>query len=1053
MTPSFARTIGLPGAILAFVMAFSALWGQGTTTSALSGRIVDADGKPVPEAEVTLVHVPTGSSYNATASGRGYVSFQGLRVGGPYSLIANALGYKTQEQSGIMLELGKDFTTTVALKLDSSEIVELEEFVTVAGPTTIFELDRAGTGSVINNRRIEDTATVARSITDFARLDPLVTMNESDRQEITAAGQNNRFNSIAVDGVNLNDQFGLEANGVSAIRNPISIDTIEEFSVDIAPYDVRQSGFTGASINAVTKSGKNNFFGSVYFYYTDQDMRGENPATGIKEPFDETTWGMTLGGPILKDRLFFFLNYEKFDRTAEADDPGFIPASADLERIRNRSLALGFDPGSFETVSAGQEEEKILAKIDWNITRDHRFSVRYDTNEGVQPDFGEYSDFSSFSPETALTSHFFTDDRKVETLVAELNSFWTDSLQSQIRFGNTQIDKIPALQQPYFPEIEVRGVSGTTQSGGTTNRGEVFFGTEDSRQSNKLQSEITNYAINFDYSLDDWTFSAGVDSEKSEFDNLFLQDTFGNYVYSSIENFENDVLAFGNRQFGIEGQSVAAQSDYTVTGFYGQGKWRVSPELTIIGGVRVDVISTSKSPPYAQHFFDAFGIRNDETIGGKTVVAPRLSFKYAPLENSGLQVRGGIGLFQGRAPAVYLSNSFSNNGVTTASVRASSSTFKLADVVNGESADPSFNFDPNNPRVDLPPGTPGNRVDLVEEGLQLPAVWRANIAVDKKMPFWDTILTTELILTEVDAAVYVADLNLDPIGTGPDGRTIFSGNPFRGNGFDPNFSNVYELRNSGSGRATNLVISLSRPQIGNWYGSASYTYGMSDDVSSTTSSTAFSNFTNRAVFNQNTDETGTSNYEINHRVLANVGYTFEWGRGFDTRVSLFYEGRSGRPYSVIFGSDVNGDGTDYNDLLYVPSGPDDPLISFASAEDQTAFFTYLNNNGLNKFGGSHAPRNSQVSSWINRFDLKVTQEIPMGDRFKTEVFFSVLNVGNLVNSDWGLVDEVPFNYVEEVASATIVDGRYVYEFLDPAGPTTQSNRSRWSMQLGARISF
>lgn len=1053
MDPSFVRKSGIFGFLAVFALATGSLWGQGITTSALNGRIVDADGEAIASARVVLTHVPTGSSYDSVSSGRGYVGFQGLRVGGPYSLTVSAPGYQTQEEIGIMLELNKGYDTTVTLTAEGSEIVELEEFVTTAGPTTIFDLENAGTGSVINNERIEDTATVRRSISDFARLNPLVTMLDSSYQEISAAGQHHRQNSIAVDGVKLNDQFGLESSGFSAIRNPISIDTIEEFSIDISPYDVRQSGFTGASINAVTKSGRNNFFGTAYFYYTDQDMRAENPRTGIKEPFEEMTYGLTLGGPIIKDTLFFFVNYEKFDRTAVADDPGFIPAVEDIARIRARSLELGFDPGTFRSVTATQEEEKILAKIDWNITRDHRFSIRYDQNEGNQPDFGEYSDYSSSRPETALSSHFFTDIRKVTTLVAELNSYWTDRLQSQVRYGNTNIKKVPQIQQPYFPEIEVKGVSGITQSEAVTDRGEIFFGTEDSRQSNSLESEIENIAVNLDYYMNEWTFTGGVDSEKSKFDNLFLQDTFGNYVYNSIEDFENDELAYGNRQFGIDGQTVAAQSDFTVTGIYGQAEWRATPGLTVQGGVRVDVVSTSTSPPFSENFYDSFGIRNDETVGGQTTVAPRLSFKYTPESIDGLQFRAGIGLFQGRAPAVYLSNSFSNNGVTTAYVRADSDTFKLADALSGNAADPRMNFDPDNPRVDLPPGTPGNRVDLIEEGLQMPAVWRANLAVDKKMPFLDTILTAELVFTEVDAAVYVADINLLEIGTAPDGRTLFNGSSYRGNGIDPDFSNVYQMRNTDRGSATNFVLSLNRPMKDNWYGGISYTWGTSDDVSSLTSSTGFSNFNNRAVFNQNTDEMGTSNYQTRHRLMANVGYSHDWGSRNITRISLLYEGRTGRPYSVIYATDVNGDGTEYNDLLYIPTGPGDPLVSFASSEDEQAFFSYVNNNGLDGYAGDHAPRNSQTSVWVNRFDLKLVQEIPFGDRVKTELFLDILNIGNLLNSDWGLVDEVPFNYTEEVVDAEIVDGQYVYEFLDPDGPTTQTSRSRWGMQLGVKVSF
>lgn len=1029
---------------------------QSATSSGLTGSVTDAAGSPVAGASLILRHEPTGSVYRASPQSTGRFSFQGLRVGGPYSLTADASGYQTTIRENIFVELASESRVDLVLNALANDVVEMEAFVVDgAGAITVFDGERSGTGSILNQRRVQDTATVSRSITDFARLNPLVQVNDTDRGEITAVGQNNRFNSIQVDGINLNDQFGLEPNGFSAIRNPISIDTIEEFSVDIAPYDVRRSGFTGAAINAVTKSGTNEYQGTAYYYFTDDTFRAENPNTGISEPFEETTYGITYGGPIIKDKLFFFLNYEKFDRTAEAGDPGFIPDADQVDRIRARAQALGFDPGTFESVSAAQEEEKILAKIDWNISDRHRLSVRYDTNEGQQPDFGEYTDFSSSRPETALTSHFFTDDRKVQTIVGELNSFWTDNLQSQIRFGNTQIDKVPALQQPFFPEIIVNNVNGTAQNGSMTSRGEIFFGTEDSRQSNSLTSEITNLAAHFDYFRGDVTYSFGIDSEKSEFDNLFLQDTFGNYTYNSIEDFENDNLAFGNRQFGIDGQSVAAQSDFTVTGIYGQAKWNVSPELIFNAGVRVDVVDTSKSPPFAQHFFDAFGIRNDATIGGETIIAPRISFNYKPSAADGLQVRGGVGMFQGRAPAVYLSNSFSNNGVTTAFASANRNTFKLADAVNGQltGSDAIFNFDANNPRPDLPPGTPGNRVDLIEDGLQLPAVWRANLAVDKQLGLWDMIGSIEVVFTQAEAEVYVENINLREVGTGVDGRTVFGGEPRRGDGVDPNFSDIYLLKNASGGSASNLVLSITKPQTGNWYGGASYTYGSSKDTSSVTSSTAFSNFANRAVFNQNTAETGTSNYEIQHRFLANVGYAFDWSDTMQTRISLLYDARTGRPYSAIFSSDVNNDGLDFNDLLYVPTGPGDPLVSFVSPADQAAFFDYISATGLDRFAGTYAPRNALQSDWVHRFDIKITHEVQFSERYRTEFYLDMLNVGNLINDDWGLVDQVPFNYTEDVVDADIVGGQYVYAFENPTGGSVQSNQSRWAIQFGVRLFF
>jgi hypothetical protein len=1085
--PSLARALALCVALVLAPFAFA----QGVVSSGLTGLVRDNAGKPVAGATLTATHVPTGTAYTATSTDTGRYYFRGLIVGGPYTLVANATGKKAAETVEIVTELGQDIDINVTLS--PAEVVVMEKF-TVAGTTTDLDSTAVGAASILTRERLLAQPTAQRSFADMARTNSAVTLRNvfGDRQEamLTAVGQNNRFNSITLDGARINDQFGLNASGLQSFFNPLSLETAEQVAISVSPYDVRLSGFTGASINVVTRSGTNRFSGSLYGYYTDQEYADADVigAFAGKRPLDKReTWGATLGGPIWKNKIFFFGNYEKFDRTQAAAEPTMVPDAASLTAITNAFAAIRtasgktFDIGSFGGASSlATEEEKKLYKIDWNLTKDHRLSVRYNETVGTLPQFGRSNGIGgTFSGivgaagpvatrGTALTSNFYSQIRSEDVWAATLNNQWTPELKSEFKWSKTAYEQLTA-SPVIFPEVRVFGASGTGSDGRpVTGTGVVVLGTEQFRHGNIIRVKTESYSGNADYFWKNFTFTGGFDREESDFFNLFRQSSYGVFDYASLADLAADRPASFSRAFFVNGTPAADISSFSITGVFGQAKWDVSSTLNLTAGARFDFVESETRPPLNQNFVNTFGLRNDGNVDGTQVVSPRLGFNWSVDEARTMQVRGGFGYFTGRAPWVFISNAYGNTGVGRFNQLATGANApQLATYLRN-----SFDF--ANPigssAVDLDPNA-RREINLLQNGLKLPAVWRGNLAVERKLPFLDTVLTAEVIHTINDKALFADNLNIRPLvvtatsgpAVGLDGRQRYNGGAATAGATSLAFTNVIRTRNISEGKSTYFSLALNRAMKNNWSYNATYTRGRSTEAQAFGQTVGVNAWDRNAAFNPNAIEVQRSDFEVRDRIQLSLARRFEFKKGWRTTASLYYEGHTGNPYSHVYGNDINGDGVAANDLVYVPTGPTDPKISLASmnATQQAGYFAFLQSSGLGKFAGTYAPRNSFVQPWINQLDLRLTQKLPIYQPVEVELFFDFINFGYwLSRKTFGYTELFTTQsnavfYRRVMGNATYnAQGQIVPTYTaDPANWTIDNIASRWRVQFGATVRF
>jgi hypothetical protein len=1099
------RSLSIPPTTARYLRAVVWLFGlalapfvsaQGVVSAGMTGVVRDNANKPVAGATVTATHLPTGTTYTAISTESGRYNFRGLNVGGPYTVTASAPRMKSTEVTEVTTQLGQDIDVNIALT--PTEVVVMEKF-TVAGVADDLDSTATGAGSQLTRDRLLAQPTAQRSFADLARTNSQVTLRNvfGDRQEamLTAVGQNNRFNSILLDGARINDQFGLNASGLGSFFNPLSLETVEQVSVAVSPYDVRLSGFTGAAINVVTRSGTNRFSGSLYGYYSDEeyadaDVTGPNAG---KRPLDKReTWGATLGGPLWKNKVFFFANYEKFERTQAAADPTMTPASADLTTITNAIAAIRtasgktFDVGTFGgTGTLLTDEEKKLYKIDWNITKDHRLSVRYNETIGSLPQFGRSNNTGgaftgvlgaggpAATRGTALSSNYYTQDRTEEVWAATLNSQWTNNLKSEFKWAKTSYEQLtttPAI----FPEVRIFGVAGVGNDGRpVTNAagapsGMLAFGTEQFRHGNAINVETESYSGNVDYFWKNFTFSAGFDREKSEFANLFRQGSYGLFDYASIADFVADRPAVFARAFYVQGTPAAEGADFAVTGLFGQAKWEINSRLSLTGGLRLDLVDSSTRPPLNNAVLSTFGIRNDGTVDGTQIISPRFGFNWSADDARTTQIRGGVGYFTGRAPFVFISNAYGNSGVG-----------RFNQVAVGATAPSLSNylrnsFDFANPiGVATVDGDPNARreINLLDNELKLPAVWRGNIAIERKIAPLDSILTFEAIQTVTDKALFSENLNIRPLvvtatsgpAIGRDGRQRFNGGAVTAGATSTAFTNVIRVRNVSAGESTYFTVGLGRPMKNDWSYNVSFTRGQSEEAQATGQTVAVDGWSRNAVFNQNKVEVERSDFEIRNRLQVSVAKRFEFVKGWRTTASLYYEGRSGNPYSFTYANDMNGDGVTTNDLVYVPNGAGDPNVDYSgmTPAQQTNYLAFLQSSGLAKYAGSYAPRNAFTQPWINQLDLRITQKLPIYKPVEVELFFDFINFGYwLSRKTFGHVELLTNQnngvfYRRTMDAATYnAQGQVRPTFTAPPANWFVDNiASRWRMQFGATLRF
>jgi outer membrane receptor for ferrienterochelin and colicin len=1046
-------TLGLLAA-LATAPAFAQ-----STSAGVGGVVTGADGQPVAGAEVTIVHTESGTVSRTTTGADGRYTARGLRVGGPYTVTITKADAGTASEDGVYLNLDKVNEVDVSL---NNNVTTLETVQAIAtGGSEIFSANKMGAGSNVTREQIEAFPSIERNLQDYARLDPRVVQTDKSRNEISVGGQNPRYNAIRVDGISTNDAFGLESNGLPTPKQPFSMDAIQEIAVDVANYDVTISGGVGGVINAVTKSGTNEFRGSVYGLYRDNSMVRENEnGTDFGGFEDETTYGMTFGGPLVKDKLFFFFNYEKYEQGAPA--PAFGPVGSgasnivgitpeDIARVQRAAQTYGFDAGSYGVGGADTTGEEYGLKIDWNISEGQRFNFRYGTSD---QSVAQFPDFRSDS--IALSTHAYQRDYKFDTYTAQLFSDWNDSFstEAKVSFRDYAAVRTPTAN---LPEIAIDFGSDT-----------LFLGTEENTHANVLQTETWNAFFAGNLFVGDHTVKFGFDYEDNEIYNLFGRRTNGVYSFDSIEDFEAGTSSRYQLFYPTGGDidNMAAIWGLQNLGVFVQDSWAVNYNLTLTFGLRYDVPMVGDDPAYNAAASQTFGFDNSATIDGNGLVQPRFGFNYTFDSERPTQLRGGFGLFQGASANVWLSNPFTNTGLGYTDYF-----FR-----NGIG---QFDADPADQIGLIPAGSEGGTqsIDFVDPDLGQPAVWKANLAFDTELPWWGVVASSELILTQVKEAIYYQHLNLGaPTDVGQDGRLLYWNpagyNPLNWNRFGNSsggassragrnraYNDAIIARPTTKGESQQLTLSLNKPfNDSDWSWSTAYTYTNATEVSPLTSSTSGSQWGNSVVFDPNGNVSSTSSYEIQDRFTAALTWKHAFFGDYNTMIAGFYEGRSGRPYSYAFDNDANGDGRFGNDLLYIPAGPGDVL--FGTPEEEAAFWNFVaSDEYLSANRGRVAERNGARSSWVNQFDVRVTQELPgFMSGHKSEIWLDILNVGNMINKDWGRIDEIGFPGARGVVEYGGVDpatGKYVYRFNSPDASRIYDDRaiSRWSLQLGFRYKF
>lgn len=1045
---------------LAAVAALALAWtpvahAQGVTTGAISGRVTDSEGGALPGTTVTAVHVPTGTRYVVAAREDGSYLIANVRVGGPYTVTGSLEGFATQEKTDLFVRLGQELPVDFTL-----DIGAIEETVTVVGNLdSLFSSARTGAASNVSLQEIESLPTVGRGFEDFARTSPFmsVTSINEDPDAISVAGRNSRYNNIQIDGAVNNDLFGLAETGTpggQADTTPISLDAIQEFELVIADFDVRQGGFSGGSINAITRSGSNAWKGSAFYFTRDQDWVGDlsEDDGGVFGTFEENQYGFRLGGPIVRNKVFFFVNgeiNEGEEPTGVSIDGSTGSQFADGELIDEAQLfrqtlieRYGFDPGGLAENIRDNPSDKFFGRLDFNLASNHQLTVRHnyvDAQNDINRPSATVYEFPSES---------YAFDNETNSSVAQLNSVFGTNAFNEARLTYQTIkDRRAGRDGLTFPWIEIEDVDPALGP-----RFEFEAGTEPFSTKNALDQEILEITDDLTLIRGDHTFVIGTHNELFSFENLFIQNAFGAYQFATLDSFLANEPA---RQWDFTvvppGQAEAQKFDVTQLGLYFGDQWAVRPNLSLTYGLRVDVPYFPDEPTRNPFTEATYGLRTDELPDGEQLWQPRLGFNWDIGGTARRQLRGGAGIFAGRAPYVWISNNYARTGIEQQFITV---------------RNVPFNPDPFNQQV--PPNVPVaiGEFNLIDPDFQFPQLMRLNLAYDHELPWWGLIGTVEAIYADSIEEIDYENVNIREIGAMPfDGRPVFEH-------VDPGVSGAYLITNTSGGEATNVALKLEKPAGRGLWGFVSYVYGDSEVVNEGTSSRAVSNWEFQEAIDPNNAEVSVSDWEVEHRFVASLAYRFNSQTEWPTTVSLFYNHQSGRPYTYLLGTSFtfpslgphpslppnddesfNGDSAFSNDLFYVPSGPDDVVIVGGGTwEELNAYIE--SEECLREHRGGIAPRNCNKGPWSSTLDLHVAQEIPVGFG-SLAVTVDVLNLANLFDQDSGLLRFVNFG-TTTVANLEGVtpDGKPIYSLRSLETPFEVHNEnSRWRAKLGLRWTF
>lgn len=1068
------------------------------TTSGMNGRIVTANNEALPGATVMAIHTPSGTKYGTTTDGEGFFRIPNMNVGGPYKVTVSYIGFNEFTQNDIFLSLGQTFKLNTKLTEKGRDIQEIQ---VIGQRNSLFDPNRKGAQTTLSRAQIDALPTVGRNYTDFVRLSPQVrlTKDGSGNNGISIAGTNSRYNAIFVDGAVQNDVFGLADNGANGGQiglSPFSVDIIDQFNINVSPFDVKQGGFAGGSVNAVTRSGTNDIEGSAYLFFRNQSLAGKTP-TDIKDQerkklndFTSKTYGVRVGGPIIKNKLFYFINAEfqndntpqPFDYKQYATGVGANAATPEvLKQISDKLNGYGYDPGGYGSASNSLEGRKLFVRLDWNINNVHKFTIRH-----------QYTHGRSISPKvsTARTLNFAnagTDfPSTTNATTAELKSLFGNKASNSLLVGVNIVrdDRNPIGGK--FPAVFITNES-------------IAFGSDAFSAANLLKQDVITLTDNFELYKGRHTFTFGTSNEYYNMFNIFIRNNYGSYTFANANDFltgagptkfDRTFSLVDNKQG--DDTKAAARLKALQLGVYAQDDYQVSDRFKLSLGIRADMPIFLDDPMKNDDFndnvlpkivatgWDIKGAKTGVKPDSKILLSPRVAFNWDVTGDQTTQLRGGAGIFTSRIPFVWVGGMYNNNGLT----------------VGGLSYDKSRPVGPNNQPVAFEPAWdkqptaaagPSGQIDLFAKNFKFPQVFRTSLALDQKLP-WGIIGTLEAIYTKTINNVNYFNLTYvesgkHVTGNGGDNRPIWR--PIAGDTMKT-YTNVMYAENTSKGYTYNITAQFQKNFNNGFSAMASYTYGRAKGLNDGQSAQNSSQWRMPNVRGKNDIDFGYSIYDMGSRVTASLTYKKDYAGFLATTVTLYYTGQAGDRFSYGYNDKpaypITNDLDKGLNIMYVPR--DASEIHLVDVKDKNGNVTLSKEDqwkNLNSFiesdsylssrRGQYAERNAVRAPFSNIFDLHLAQDFYIkqrdGKRHTLQLTFDVFNLGNMLNKDWGRLYTARLgmtynNYTLVDFQGFEADGTTAK--FNYTGPATKNKTvaqiddfglqsARWQGQVGVRYIF
>ncbi len=1025
--------------LVALMLTFSLTLMAQITTSSMAGKVTldNANGEEVIGATVVAVHEPSGTRYTAVTNTTGRFSINGMRTGGPYNVTISYIGFQPKTVKGVTLQLAETYNLNVFLSEDATELAE----VIVSGKASKFAAEKTGAATNINSSQITNLPTVSRSITDVTRLSPY------GGNGMSFAGSDGRNANFTVDGANFNNNFGL-SDKLPGGGNPISIDAIEELQVVISPYDVRQTNFIGGGVNAITKSGTNTFKGSAYVYHKNENMQGDavnrQQIQGAREKAQTTTYGFTLGGPIIKNKLFFFVNGEmikipsivnrwKGSDDGKSDPDNYISRTTnkDLEAVsKYMASKYGYDTGSWTSFPADESNYKLMARIDWNITDRHKLALRYNYTKnniwnspnGTSMDGGtRMASYRMSQGSMAFANSMYSMENLVHSWSLDLNSRLTDNLSNQFLATISKLDDIRGTNSAEFPFIDI------TKDGDNY----MALGYELFTWNNAVHNTIWNIKDDVTYYLGAHKIMAGVTFEHQMADNQYMRNGSGYYRYNITDDMyiggvlQPDMLFNSTPEvfcltYGYDGETApAARVQFNRPGIYAQDEWNVNDKLKLTYGLRVDGLFFNNNDLMTNAAILNLDYNGRHIDTGKwpknsITFSPRLGFTYDVFGDKSLKVRGGTGLFSGRLPLVFFTNMPTNGGLVQYQAQineknASKNGFSMDTFAGGPMtnvADMIAKLQSLGYPTTVKPedGTVPSAVNGVDPSFKMPQVWKTSLAIDYQLPVeFPFTVSVEGIYNKTINAVSISDWSIKNVGgfarfNGADNRPIFP-DDFRSG------TKAFVLENTSKGYGWSANVTVNA-QPADWISlMAAYTHTVSKEVTGMPGSAAESAFTYVPTYEgPNNIKLHNSQYVTPDRIVASATLHDKCGNHYN----FIYEAwRGGYNYSYMMQNDMNGDGYNY-DAIYIPTDAEvqNNLFRFVSEDDKTRFMDYVHQDSyLSKHQGEYAEAYSVYSPWVHRIDFGYKHDFKLNvgkTKHMLQLTFDMKNVLNFFDSSWGV---------------------------------------------------